>query len=391
MNVLFISPYLPGLGLHAGAVRMYAMLRGLSRRHRVYLVSIIDDEPPSAVDRLRALCAGVRTVPRLTRGWPLPATFLPNTVWIDFDSPEIGAAIESVRAEHAIDVAAVKYEVMARHLPRGLPAVLTVYELQSHAAFRRGRQAAGMERLRHWGEMLKWLNYERRVFPKYRTVVTITEKEKRLIHAYLPGTEIEVIPMGADGDYFSPRMDVPQTGDFLFVGNFGHLPNVDAMRWFCGEILPRVRRTVPSARIDIVGYKSAGALRELEGTPGVRVVGQVGDIRPWLAASRVFVNPIRLGSGMRGKLIEAFAMARPVISTSIGAQGLEHLRDTCFVAADGPEEFARAAAALLQSAEKREALGKAAHGVFNSGYEWEAQARTYGAVLERAAAEGRNR
>ena len=103
------------------------------------------------------------------------------------------------------------------------------------------------------------------------------------------------------------------------------------------------------------------------------------------------MNPIRLGSGMRGKLIEAFAMARPVISTSIGAQGLEHLRDTCFVAADGPEEFARAAAALLQSAEKREALGKAAHGVFNSGYEWEAQARTYGAVLERAAAEGRNR
>jgi glycosyltransferase involved in cell wall biosynthesis len=193
--------------------------------------------------------------------------------------------------------------------------------------------------------------------------------------------------MGADGDYFSPRPGAPGGADLLFVANFGHLPNVDAMRWFCGEILPRVRGLVPGARIDIVGYKSEAMLGGLAGMAGVNVAGRVDDIRPLIAGARLFVNPIRLGSGMRGKLLEAFAMARPVVTTAVGAQGLEGFPPGCFTVADGAEEFAHAVASLLQSPDKAAAMGRAARAAFEGGYDWMALAGRYEAVLERAAGE----
>lgn len=370
---------------------MFYMIRELSSRHRIHLVTFIDDEPPPHVDRIRALCAEVRIVPRLTRRCPLPPTVTPNTVWIDFDSPAFDREVESVRAVHPIDIAAVEYEVMAGHIPPGLPAVLTVHELQSFAAWRRGRRASGVARLREWGQMLKWLNHERRMFPRYRRLVTITEREKRLIRACLPRVPVEVVPTGTDGSYFTPVKNAPRPGACVFVGNFLHHPNEDAMRWFCGDILPRLRRRVPAARIDIVGYRSREVLPDLVGTPGVNVAGQVEDIRPWLAAARVFVNPVRLGSGMRGKLFDAFAMARPAVSTSLGVQGLEHLRGVCVVVADDPEDFARAAAELLESPERGAAMGGAARAAFDEGYDWRTLARRYEAVLERVASEGRNR
>lgn len=349
---------------------MYSLMRELSKRHEVYLVSFTGGEYPHSVDQLKRYCRDFRLVKWEWEKRAMPATLLPETIWRGYRRPGFTREMESLLISNSIDLVAVEYTNMALYRPEGYPSVLTVHELQIQSAYQSFRYGPVRKKWRLFREMLKWLYFELKNFSLFDRVVVLTEKEKRILQRFSPRLKVSVIPTGADAGYFFPRPDEEKKSDFVFVGNFTHQPNVDAMRYFCVDILPRIRKRVPDARITIVGYESHGRLEDLEGLEGVDILGRVEDIRPCLAAGRIFVNPVRAGAGIRGKLLEAFGMALPVVSTRLGAQGLEEHSGRCFIMADTPEDFAREAVALLGSEAPRRRLGNSARQLLLSGYDW---------------------
>jgi glycosyltransferase involved in cell wall biosynthesis len=160
-------------------------------------------------------------------------------------------------------------------------------------------------------------------------------------------------------------------------------PNVDAALWFALEVLPRIQRSVPDAHFTVVGQKPHPRLDRLRELPGVTLTGQVPDIRPFIQAADVYVAPLRMGSGTRLKLLEAMAMERAIVSTRLGAEGLEAAAGEALVIADQPGSFASAVVDLLQDAARRQILGRQASALVRARYDWPVIIPRVEAVYER--------
>jgi len=150
-----------------------------------------------------------------------------------------------------------------------------------------------------------------------------------------------------------------RSAEVLFVGGFGHHPNVDGLSWFVSQVWPIVRRAVPQAGLSVIGSDPPAEIQGLHGVAGVRVLGHVPSVEPYLDRAAVSVAPIRYGAGMKGKVVEAMASGVPVVTTATGAQGLYSGASECLSIADEPLEFARAVIRLLQDPVRCEVVGLA--------------------------------
>jgi len=168
----------------------------------------------------------------------------------------------------------------------------------------------------------------------------------------------------------------------IFVGAFQHLPNVEAMIYFCREILPAIRRQLPEVRLTIVGSKPPPAVVALSGIPNVEVTGQVEDLRPHMAESSVYVVPVRLGVGIRGKILEAWSMAMAVVSTPVGCAGLRAENGKNILVSDTAESFAASVVTLLKDPQLRLRLGAEGRRVAEEYYGWDRSAQQLDAVYQ---------
>src|SRR5262249_19518677 len=170
-----------------------------------------------------------------------------------------------------------------------------------------------------------------------------------------------VIPTGVDIEYFRPLGDEIED-TLVFTGSMDWLPNEDGIFYFIQEILPRIRQQVANVKLQVVGRKPSPRLQALaaEHSHHVLLTGWVDDIRPFLGKGAVCIVPLRIGSGTRLKIFEAMAMAKAVVSTTIGAEGLPVQHGTELLLADSPDDFARSTVTLLKDASARRHLGRAA-------------------------------
>jgi glycosyltransferase involved in cell wall biosynthesis len=185
---------------------------------------------------------------------------------------------------------------------------------------------------------------------------------------------VAVVPTGVDTTYFAPPPADPRHTHLVFTGSMDWLPNEDGMLFFVREVLPLIRQLEPAVTLSIVGRAPTPAIERLASESGIEVTGRVDDVRPHIARGAVYVVPLRIGGGTRLKIFEAMAMAKAVVSTTIGAEGLpvrdgEHLR-----IADTPRAFADAVLHLLQHDAERERLGRQARQLVVDRYDWAAAA-----------------
>lgn len=366
LKVVMVAPYHLWPIQHGGAVRMYHVLKGLAARgHDVSLVGYVDtDEQLEGARHLREFCSDVRLLKRKPIAAP-PAWDLVPPMVREFDQADLRGELARLIERRDPDVLQVEYTHLA---PFALPSGRHITALTEHdVAFLSLRRQAEAERdparrreLRI--RSLKMFRYELQALERFDLIVTVSKLEADLLRSYTRGRVriTDRAPLGVDIETWSKLARKPDAATLLFVGNFAHAPNVDAALWLGREIMPAIHAKNPSVRLDIVGPKPPLEVQALARDPRIRVTGYLDDPRSLYETASVFVSPVRVGAGVRVKLLETFAASVPVVSTTLGAEGLEVVHGQHLLLADTAESFATEVDRLLRAPETGVRLAQAA-------------------------------
>jgi glycosyltransferase involved in cell wall biosynthesis len=381
MRLLWVVPDLPIRGVAAARERFWNLLARLAPRHEVTLLALVDPDDAGREPELPRDLAAVHLVQKMPFRPTDPLALLPRTVAGGYTNPAIRAAIGDRLARERFDVVQYEFSEMAHCIPAVAPrSILTVHQI-SFAQEADAWRAAGRGVRRgavFLHRYLRELDFELRAVHRVDHVVAMSAEDAARLRRFVPDLPVSVSPCGVDCDAFRPR-DVRPDVDVVFVGHFGHPPNVDAAVFLVREVVPRIGRPV---RIRIVGRAPTPDVARLASTAGVELAAAVEDVRPHLAAARVAVAPVRFGTGMRGKVLEALAMGRPVVTTRLGAEGLGATPGRELLVAEGADEIAAAVRRVLDDTSLATALGAAGRALAVARFDWDAIAAAHEAIYE---------
>jgi len=388
MRILLLTETIPYPLDSGGRIKTYHTLRMLSDEHEVHCLAFIRNEDQRAhISRLREVCASVtlELVPRsplrelgyVTRSL---RNGLPYTVLRHFEPASL-AAVRRV-SEQGFDLVYADHLSMMEYARRlNLPVVYDAHnvEFEILRRYARARRLSPLSPLlaREWRLVRK---YERLVYRNSDLVCTVSEGDARVI-LELAGksTHVRVIPISVDSHTAQPIQQLTREPRLLFVGGLHWPPNLDAILHFARDMWPLVQRLVPAAQLTIVGRDDVAAARSLRQTTGFTLTGYVDDVGPYLTGSRALVVPLRAGSGMRVKILDAFARGLPVVSTPTGHEGIDVEPGVHLLSAEEPRLFAREVARVLSDDRLAAALATRARRLVEARYDVRAVSR---ALLE---------
>jgi polysaccharide biosynthesis protein PslH len=383
------------LPVHSGGdLRSFNILRQLAVREEVTFFSYYDGPGDAEYEsKLQgalpgSVCVSTGRGPAslVTRGmdylWRLPDT-APYAV-SRFSSGKVRERLQNCISQRRPDVVVCDFLDAAINFPEHLtvPSVLFQHNVESEIWRRHAtNQAVGAKKLVYGLEFSKMLRYERETVRKFDHVIAVSEHDKKLMTAWVEPERVSVVPTGVDTEQFCSG---PQPGRekplVVFVGAMDWEPNVDAVQYFCTEVWPRIVAKVPEAQFRIVGRNPDRRVRGLAG-PSVEVTGRVPSVVEHLREAAVVVVPLRVGGGTRIKIYEAMAVGKAVVSTTVGAEGLDVHHGKDIVLSDMTEHFAHSVAGLLQDAEARRRLGQAA-AALAANYGWPLIGAKFGQILQ---------
>jgi sugar transferase (PEP-CTERM/EpsH1 system associated) len=383
VNVLLLSPWFPWPPFGGALTRVFETARHLAQRHRVTLLAPVS-RPPEAEDvaTLKTFCADVVAVPvsdqsgailgRLARGL---LRGMPLIQGLHYDA-NLARHLRRLTSVNAYDVIHVEHSFMAPYMSAvsvRLPAkkILSMHNVES-LRFRREMNTAtwGPRKLALSGDYHLFGSWEGRAVRGFDAIAAVSPAEQEWVREHAPDAEVALVPNGVDVDYFKTAGNTAIHRSIVFPGLMNYPPNVDAVKWFCGAVLPLVLRRHPDVKFSIVGDKPLSAVRALARRGRVEVTGRVPDARPYMDSAAAVVVPVRSGAGTRLKILEAMAMRRPVVSTTQGAESLDVVHGVNILIADTPEDFANHVCALLSDPGLGDRLGRAGRRLVETTYDW---------------------
>lgn len=388
MRILFISAYAPIPNTHAGGQRVLRMIAGLSKFHEITLLTFIDEEDErDRLSHVGAFCKDV--IPVLRTRYPNcydPWGINPRWLEVEFNSDEMRKRIKDAAFSGQYDLLQFEFLQTSMLMPdyAPIPMVLTHHEVQSLSLQRKMRFTPPFSTERA-GLAVSWMrmfHYEIKRLPRFNRVIVVTEEEKRYLTRYCPSMPVVVNTMGVDCSFFKPLNETEEPNSLAYVAYFKHEPNVDAAVWMVKEILPKVARSIPDIRLYLIGKDPPEKIRNMHNGMDIHVTGWVPDIRPFLGRCAVFSSPIRLGAGMRGKILEAWAMKRPIICTTVASAGLRAQHGENILIADDADSFADQICNLLSNTELRERIGSAGLETARTYYDWDILVRQQNKMYE---------
>jgi len=385
LSVLMVTPYPIEPPVHGGAVFMKQTLEELAPLADVHLAGFVESSSQvEAQATLAPLCASMNFLVRQPLMRRSPATLLPHAVR-EFDDPDLHWTLHRIMYVHRVDVLQLEYTMLGQYAGEyvHIPAMLFEHDVfcQSLSRGIRREKRAGA-RYEYFLEYLRALHYETKLLPRMSRVQVCSEENAGYLRRFVPTLSSIMdsdLRAGIRTAQYQFTLERRAPNTMLFVGSFRHLPNREALAWFVDLVLPRVIKQAPGAILVIVGSDMPPSLSSLNANPNIRLTGFVEDIREPLRDCAVFVCPIRSGSGIRVKLLEAFAAGIPVVSTSMGAEGLTKEPGVVCELGDTPEEFAAAILKLFTDRNySRQLATRARHEVVSN-----RDIRTMTAKLER--------
>ncbi len=442
MRILVLAPQWPDPPRQGAAIRNLHILLYLAQRHRVTLLTFASDGEMDK-SRLERMCDHVEVLPAPTRSAQqrlrtLLASPLPDMAWrlrsdammvriLDlckhtpfdaihiegiemapyalaaqgFNDGHIEGRRQKAEGSKGVPHSAGSWAAPNSGTPHWNKSQIVYDAHNAEYLLQRRAFTTDLKRVQRWPKafysLAQWWRlrrFEREICLASRRVLAVSEADKAALLRLSPGIgrRIKVLPNGVDPTYWSrdaeyPPAPVGDAGDILvFDGSMDFRPNVDAVQWFAGEVWPLVRAERPHARFYIVGRNPTREVLALGSTPGITVTGAVDDPRSWVAAATVYVVPMRIGGGVRLKVLQAMAMGCALVSTPVGVEGIAVQDGNEVVITRSARSFAQATLSLLSDAQRRTALGHAARETAIARYAWQILLPTLDQVYPRTIA-----
>jgi sugar transferase (PEP-CTERM/EpsH1 system associated) len=374
-----------------GKLRTWHLMRHLARQHEItYLAFKEPGQPAADVIGMHEVAAHVETI---ARAEPAKGTIpffadaamhlvdpLPYAVG-KYRSRGYRLRLEALLAQRTFDLVVCDFLFPAVNLPKRLPcpAVIFTHNVESEIWRRHAEtKSSPIGKLLYGAQYRRMLRYEGRTLARFDGVLAVSDADRDTFTQLYPGAikqPVHVVPTGVDTEYFAPSPQSPVVNsNLIFTGSMDWLPNEDAMLHFCRDVLPLIRAEEPGVTLTIVGRTPTPAVKKLADDPAVTVTGRVDDVRPFMRDAAVYIVPLRIGGGTRLKIFEAMSMAKAVVSTTIGAEGLPVAHGVNAILADEPPHFARAVVDLLRDEQRRRQIEAAARTLVVERYDWSAVA-----------------
>jgi len=405
MRILWIKTELLHPLDKGGKIRTFQILKHLSAEHQITYLSLVrPDDPVDSFDKAAEYSTRLVTVP-----WREPqrsgrrfysdlvsslSSALPYAIW-KYRSQQMQRAIERELAEQDYDVLVSDFLVASINLPAISPCASVLFQHNVESTIWQRHFETQSNRIKRaflrdqWRRMNR---YEGDSCRRFDAVISVSKVDSDRMIKDFGVSRVYDVPTGVDTGYFTPRRGSPNPFELVFTGSMDWVPNEDAILYFADQILPIVSRSIPECTLTVVGRNPSSGLVQLGLTnPQIRVLGRVDDVRDYISRSAVYVVPIRIGGGTRLKIFEAMAMAKPVVSTSVGAEGLPISDGREVLMADDPENFAHAIIRLLRDPKLATSLGEAARTLVCEKFGWEHAANSFAEICEQVAGQESSR
>lgn len=395
MKILVLAPDIPATSRMPGSPRLFSLCRELSRLHELILVTY-----SSSQERYQSFLNDVTASQVFTRVEVLPAP--PSAPWWgqQWHRVHLAAHFET-RYRHAtyfksvrdrigvlcrqerIDLIYVDILPMTQYIDqeKGVPAIVDLHDsltLLSRTMLKTER--GWRNRLSAYLGLISIQNLERSLGKTFDLIMTNSVVDEKVIKELSATLNTLTITNGVDMEYFSPDTSAVEEDKIVFTGVMGYAPNEDAAMYFVKDIFPLVKAKRPRIQFWIVGSEPSERVKALTGISGVHVTGKVDDIRPYVRSARVFVCPLRIGSGVKNKILAAMAMQKATVATSMSIDGLELAENRDVLLADDPQDFADKVLRLLTDQRAAQQLGANGLSRVQAQYSWSAM----GKILETA-------
>lgn len=393
LRVLVLDEALPWPPDSGKRLRTWNLLRQLAPRHAITFLAHGESEAGREARARQALeAAGLRvhTAPALPErhGAALYGALLRNCAspWpysvAKHHTRAFAAAVQRELARSRYDLVQVEWTPYASHLLRLAsplpPALIASHNIEAQIWERRAQMAGAAASWYFKWQAAKMRRFEARAFAMARCVTGVSDLDAATAHQ-LGARRVGVVANGVDLEYFRPRVAPPPGCDIVFVGALDWFPNQDAVEFFSAAVMPLVLAVLPEARFRVVGRRPPASWPARLG-PGTELVGEVADVRPELERAALAVAPLRIGGGSRIKILEALAMEKAVVATTVGAEGLQLVPGTHLEIADAPPHLAARVLALLREPRAARAMGCRGADWVRQCYGWDQSAR----MLEKA-------
>lgn len=381
MKLLDVTYGLPFPLAEGSKIRDHKLLRAMSAGAEVHLLCFCKDDPyPPDLGPLPGFCTTLETFPVTRAKSPaaLPAHLLAGrpAATFPFYYPEFAARVANLAARHQVDVVQIEHSFLAPYLssaPERCVRILSLHNIgeRQYASIARMNPTSPMD----WLKAAAMRGWEAGWAARFDGVITVSQQEAEWIRRRTSKPPIRVIPNGVECGTLQPLPEPESPDDLLFIGTLGYPPNADAVRWLVREIFPRVRRQAPRARLVVVGRAPGEDLRAMAAEGAFELHADVPDILPYYRRCAASLVPLRAGGGTRLKILEAMALARPVVSTSIGCEGIEAVAGEHLWVADRSDEFAAHVATVLNDSGRRRAMTASARRFVEENHDWPALGR----------------
>lgn len=380
MKILFLAPRMPLPADTGGKIRTFNILKQLALESEVHLVCFsFEANDKDYIHDLTKLGILVTLVPMTESSTFQKISWLlfhglPISL-VKYHTKAMEETLQNLMRTEKIDAVHVDHLHMAHYLNcfKEIPCMLDEHNIEYKILQRCAAVERSWPRKLAYQEQSRKMNYfEAEISQRFSCVFTCSNDDRILLNKITNGqVPIYVVPNGVDTEFFEPQNNVPQEDALVFTGSMDWLPNDDAITYFCHEILPLIWQKNPDIKMYVVGKSPSSAVKDLAAKDKrVIVTGRVDDVRPYIAKSKVFVVPLRVGGGTRLKILEAMAMGKAIVSTTIGAEGITYTPDDNIVLADNPEDFAQKTVDVIADSKKIEDLGISGRQLVKEDYDW---------------------
>jgi glycosyltransferase involved in cell wall biosynthesis len=379
MNILVLSSKSPYPLKDGHSLRTFNLLKQVSLKNNIFFLTYFaNKEEEDSFFEIKKIC-------KMAQGFKLPVAnsrFLLILALVKnlfstlpfvcekYCTKEMSEKIKEILIEGKIELVHVDILPLMNYysIIKEYPIVLNTHNIESLLLKRRVSFTTNLvERCYLWLQYIKLYSFEKKQFLLADCCTTVSQQDKEFLQKMSRNSPVHIVPNGVDIDYFSPDGKDDEMNALIYVGGFNWFPNLDGMNYFCEKILPKIIEKVKYVETFVVGKEN----RKFQYADKIKPVGCVEDTRPYINKAKVFIVPLRVGGGTRLKILNAMALGKAIVSTSIGCEGLDVQNRINIIIEDEPERFAEAVVELLNNDKKRRFLGVNARKLVEEKYNWE--------------------